>query len=218
MLLYNPPFLKLNLIVLKKIILVLFAFLVFLSLSCQKDNSVESAGSNTKAKLTSIPGGNTDYSPCSEIYNAYFEAIIKLYVHDEDAPFYTYTYTSSLISIANMEIDTVGPLPGNKDTQYDVEIFFKWYNCLPTCSTTYMQSSNAPIVANFWIAFMDAGIIFNSALIKPYGASDGTGAETGEASFRYAPLVNNVHQLRGGQSYRIAGWWTDQLADVEGSK
>jgi hypothetical protein len=188
--------------------LVFLVFIVLLNLSCQKDNGVESAGNNSKGKPTSMNNTTgTDKIDCQEYSGGpRYYAIIELYESGSNVPLYTYQYDSDELIVAN-QVYRHYTLPDNGNADWDVKVTFRWENCLPFCQYSYYWGSHAGRVCNFSISNDEGKVMFGTCLRKPYGSPNGQGPVSGEDSFLYAPLRNNVYQLEAGNKYWFSGWW-----------
>jgi hypothetical protein len=199
---------------------VLLVFLVFLSLSCQKDSGVESAGNNSQVKADqkgkTITGNNsiTDYVPCDEPDAMYYQVKLEIWTHatinNPSELLREFSHTGNVYSMHNPYISNPFSLAGGDGTRYDVKVYFNWYNCLPYCPTDYWSSA-AGRVAHYGIYFANGGCIFGTLLSKPSGsATDDGDLVTGGDSFVYSPLVNNVHQLAPDYLYEVRMWWVGE--------
>lgn len=206
----------------KKTILALLVFLVFVSLSCQRDSGVESAGNNSQTKTnlkdkisTNNNNESINYVPCDEPDAMYYEIILEIWTHPtQGSPqilLEQVSYQGREYSMNNYYVSDNIILEGEPQDQYDVKVYFKWFNCLPYCPTDYWSSA-AGRVAYFQISCLSSpvngGCIFGTCLSKPSGsATGGPGLVSGEDSFTYSPLVNNVHQLIAGKTYKVSLAW-----------
>jgi hypothetical protein len=188
---------------------VFLVFMVLVNLSCQKDNSVESAGNNSKDKITSGNRNNGDrYEDCNDP-DRYFRVTMKLYKHsDPNVPIKTYTYEHDAYSVAEPYGEPYTLPYEMVDTKYDLYLKFEWFNCLPICNGTYWNS-NSPLVAHFILTDDLGRWIFWSCLHKPFGAKKGfeNNLVSGYDEYRFESLENNVWQLTPGNTYGFCAYW-----------
>jgi hypothetical protein len=192
----------------KALVCVLISFLVFLSLSCQNDNTI---APKEKAPIIkdNIKDGNNLITPdcdTTDCENKKFKVYYKL-----EACSYDYSREKShccdYIDLyqANYGYD-IFSVPYNDD--YNLTLYFRWQDC-DGAGTGYDNSSHT-IRAIFTMAY-NVGTIedpkwstfFTDWMVKPYAS------ESGDVTYYLAPLrvPNPSHNLQAGVQYLMQFSW-----------
>jgi hypothetical protein len=167
----------------KTIIGVLFVFLVFLSLSCQKDNGIESSGNPTQ-KRNSVQKGNTNLGDGTTRKNFCRMTIVQNFINQGysetilDYEYYNdaYVWYGGTPQFPVYKGDTVAfqTIASNDTCTFDIYNSFRWEGFTPVAPNT---SFGYPEVAGFeihkWWGDPDVKQIYINWLSKPYGLTGG---------------------------------------------
>jgi hypothetical protein len=162
-------------------IVALLAILVFFSLSCQKDSSVESAGNNTRAD--NVKSKNKTFQNGDNNINYRYHAHVRIYQDNQEGE--EQKVVDTVYQSNAMQYDgnsTTAPftfptLPGNEKTTFHLNFEFSWQNCC-TCN---LYTSAVPVECEFVISkYVSEGDnpgwhdLMRTTLVKQYGKAYGT--------------------------------------------
>jgi hypothetical protein len=182
----------------KKTILVLLAFLVFASLSCQKENGVESAGNKEQSNSNTI-------KPSLDKANGNIHSVVSMKIY-QDKDLYPTRRPILNVSFADDGIgyDQLGTFttlslpPGASYSKFDVECSYSWSDCLlygPQSQTLYaLYSISENVESGYWY--------FRHRIAKPQG-SPMTGMDPNGSETTYYQDIYTVYPTIPPDIYRL---------------